>query len=232
MSTDGVRVPPSSGWAQGVHIAITGLIGAGKTTLCKSLSETLELPAYYESVIENTYLNDFYEDQAKYSFPLQVYLLNKRFHQQQQLVWGGQGGVQDRSIYEDSIFAKILWSDGKMSTRDYRTYVELFKNMSNFMKKPSVLVHLDVSPEESLRRIKERSRGMEAGIPLEYLQKLRAGYEEFLQDISKTIPVIRVNWESFKSTDEMVAMIKREFENLHNIRNVDWKDHLPGDEKV
>lgn len=220
----------SSGWAQGVHIAITGLIGAGKTTLCESLSKALGLPAYYESVIDNAYLNDFYADQEKFSFPLQVYLLNQRFRQQQQLIWSGLGGVQDRSIYEDSIFAKMLCESGKMSARDYKTYVDLFKNMSNFMKKPSVLVHLDVSPEESLRRIKERSRGMESGIPLEYLEKLKAGYDQFLQDISKTIPVIRVNWESFKSTDEMVAMIKREFENLHNIRNVDWKDHLPTDE--
>lgn len=225
------RYNPDAGWAQGMHIAISGLIGAGKTTLCKALSEALGLPAHYEAVIDNEYLDDFYKDQEKFSFPLQVYLLNQRFRQQQQIIWAAVGGIQDRSIYEDSIFAKMLWKSGKMSERDYRTYVSLFQNMSNFMRKPSVIVHLDVSPVESLRRIRERSRGMELNIPLQYLQDLRAGYEEFLQDISRTIPVIRVNWESFKSTDEMIAMLRREFASLHTIHSIDWKDHLPADEQ-
>ena len=38
---------------------------------------------------------------------LQVYLLNKRFSQQQQIIWSGRGGVQDRTIYEDSVFARV-----------------------------------------------------------------------------------------------------------------------------
>lgn len=214
-----------TGWAQGAHIAISGLIGAGKTTLCKALSEALDIPAYYEGVIDNVYLQDFYRDQKKYGFALQIYLLNKRFGQQQTLVWNRQGGVQDRSIYEDSIFAKMLCKSGKMDPRDYQTYVSLFQNMSNFMCKPSVLVHLEVSPIESLRRIKERARGMETGITLEYLQSLKEGYDEFILDISKSIPVIKVNWESFKSTEDMVSMIKQEFENMHNIRNVDWRQN-------
>lgn len=224
------RYNPDAGWAQGMHIAISGLIGAGKTTLCTALSKVLGLPAYYEAVLDNEYLDDFYADQEKYGFPLQVYLLNHRFRQQQQVAWGAAGGIQDRSIYEDSIFAKMLWKSGKMTDRDYRTYVSLFQNMSNFMRRPSVIVHLDVTPEESLRRIKERSRGMESGIPLQYLQALKDGYEEFLLDISKTIPVIKVNWESFKTAEEMAAMIKREFDGMHTIHNIDWKDHLPVDE--
>ena len=71
---------------------------------------------------------------------------------------------------------------------------------------------------------------MESGIPLEYLRDLQAGYNEFIDDISRTIPVLKVNWESFRTADEMANMIKREFENLQNIRPIDWKDHKPADE--
>jgi len=136
---------------ENVFITISGIIGAGKTTLAEALAKRLNLPIYYEPVKDNVYLEDFYMDIKKYSFPMQVYLLNARFKQQQEIIWNGKGGVQDRSIYEDSIFAKMLYESGLMEERDYETYQSLFRNMSNFMKVPSVIVHLDVSPEESMR---------------------------------------------------------------------------------
>ncbi len=156
-----------------MFIGISGLIGAGKTTLATALAKVLGLPVYYEPVIDNEYLEDYYRDMDKYAFPLQVYLLNRRFKQHQQIVWGGHGGVQDRLIYEDTVFAKMLCRQGHMDERDYRTYISLFSNMSSFMKKPNIIVHLDVSPEESLRRIHMRSRGCESGIKLEFLQVQR-----------------------------------------------------------
>merc|ERR1711870_204907 len=95
--------------------------------------------------------------------------------------------------------------------RDYRTYMELFQNMSNFMQKPNIIVHLDVSPEESLRRINMRQRDCESGIPLDYLTALHAAYEVFIRDISRVIPVIKVGYQRFHSADEMARVIKAEY---------------------
>ena len=47
--------------------------------------------------------------------------------------WGN--GIQDRTLYEDSIFAKVFYEEGYMDERLYKTYLNLFRNMSNFMKK-------------------------------------------------------------------------------------------------
>ena len=210
--------------AEDNFIGISGLIGAGKTTLATELGKVLNLPVYYEPIIENEYLEDFYRDMKRYSFSFQIYLLNCRFRQHQQVLWNGTGGIQDRTLYEDSIFAKVLYEEGNMEEREYKTYLNLFRNMSNFMKKNTLIVHLDCKPEESLRRIKIRARGCETGITIDYLTKLYNAYEEFLKEISKVIPVIRVNYSKFKTAEEMAQIIKREYDSMHNIKNVDYNN--------
>lgn len=196
---------------ENVFIGIAGMIGAGKSTLAARLGEHLKIDVYYEPVEDNEYLADFYRDTPRYAFATQIYLLNRRFQQHQEIIWKGRSAVQDRTIYEDSVFAKMLAEQGIMDERDYRTYVDLFRHMSNFMCKPNVIVYLDVSPERSMERIKARSRGVESGISLEYLTALHAGYEEFIRDISRLIPVIRVDYDRFPSIEEMAGVISREY---------------------
>jgi len=196
---------------ENVFIGIAGMIGAGKSTLATALAEHLKIDVYYEPVEDNEYLADFYRDTAKYSFAMQVYLLNRRFQQHQEIIWRGRSAVQDRTIYEDSIFAKMLATTGLMDERDYRTYVSLFQHMSNFMCKPNLIVYLDVKPEASFERIQMRNRGVESGISLEYLKALYAGYEEFITDISRVLPVIRVDYARFGTAEEMAQLIEREY---------------------
>jgi deoxyadenosine kinase len=203
-----------------IFIGIAGMIGAGKSTLAAALGNHLGIETYYEPVADNEYLADFYRDTAKYSFAMQVYLLNRRFQQHQEIIWRGRSAVQDRTIYEDSIFAKMLAATGLMDERDYRTYVQLFRNMSNFMCKPSVIVYLDVSPEASAERIAMRSRDIESKIELGYLRALHQGYQEFVAGISKVIPVIRVDYERFATAEEMAAVIKREYLDASFLRSV------------
>ena len=74
---------------QDLFIGIAGMIGAGKSTLAKALGEHLSLPVYYEPVQDNAYLADFYRDTKRYSFATQIYLLNRRFQQHQEIIWRG-----------------------------------------------------------------------------------------------------------------------------------------------
>ena len=207
---------------QNFFVGIAGLIGAGKTTLATTLAEHLNLPVYYEPVADNAYLADFYDNPAKYAFATQIYLLNRRFQQHQEIIWRGGGAVQDRTIYEDAVFAKTLVKQGLMDQRDYQTYLELFKHMSNFMCRPNVIVFLDLSPESSMERIRQRNRNVESGVELDYLKALYEEYQEFIQDISRTVPVIRVDWEQYRDASEMAEVIKREYFHQSFIRDVSW----------
>lgn len=110
----------------------------------------------------------------------------------------------------------MLMEGGMMDQRDYRTYVELFANMSNFMRKPNLIVFLEVTPQQSCDRIAERffplsifafffnffrNRNMEKSIPVDYLTNLAKAYDAFIKDISKVIPVIKVDWNEFKTPE-------------------------------
>ena len=203
-----------------LFIGIAGLIGAGKSTLATALGRHMGLDVYYEPVEDNEYLADFYRDTARYSFATQIYLLNRRFQQHQEIIWRGRPAIQDRTIYEDAIFAKMLSETGLMEPRDFRTYVQLFKHMSNFMCKPSAIIYLDVKPERSMERIKERARGVETGISLEYLQALYNEYENFVQDISRRVPTNRVSWDQYRDFEEMAEVIQREYMNATFLREV------------
>jgi len=196
---------------ENLFIGIAGMIGAGKSTLATALGKHLDIDVYYEPVDNNEYLADFYRDTKRYSFATQIYLLNRRFQQHQEIIWRGRSAVQDRTIYEDSIFAKMLAKTGLMEERDYRTYIDLFRNMSNFMCKPNVIIYLDVSPERSMERIKARSRGVESGITIEYLKALHDGYAEFVADISRVIPVIQVDYDRFPTVEEMARVILSDY---------------------
>ena len=63
---------------------------------------------------------------------------------------------------------------------------------ANFMKRPNIIVHLDVTPEESLRRINLRSRDCESNVSIGFLRALHEAYEEFIEDVARAIPVIKV----------------------------------------
>merc|ERR1712107_107781 len=105
-----------------------------------------------------------------------------------------------------------MGDSGHMADRDFQTYMELFQNMANLMKKPNFIVHLDLTPEESHRRIRMRNRDCESGIPLEYLKALHAAYEVFIADIARVIPVIKVDYSNFRTAEEMAQVIKKEYD--------------------
>jgi len=193
-----------------VLLALSGIIGVGKTRLADDLGKYLSLPVYHEITDgETTQLQDFYKDMKTRSFALELHLLNKRYIQQKELQACNnlRGGIQDRSIYEDAIFAHTLHKIGYIRDFEY----EVYKNISGTMYKelwhPTILIHLNATPEEALARIKNRGRDFESGIDIEYLKALSDTYEMFLSEISRYIRVVRLDWHVFKDTNLVVKHI-------------------------
>lgn len=191
-----------------------GIIGAGKSTLTGKLAEYLGYDAHYEPVKENVYLTDFYKDPARWGAMMQIYLLAKRFAQHQEIVWSGKGkAIQDRTIYEDTIFAEMLYEDGLISERDYDTYISHFNVMKRYLVYPDLVIFLDVKPEVAMERIMSRGRTMENEMELEYLKKLDAGYRKFISEIGRWTRVVTIDYNRFLTTEEVIEQLKGELDD-------------------
>lgn len=194
-----------------MHIAITGNIGAGKTTLTQMLGQHYGWGVLYEAVEGNPYLNDFYKDMERWAFNLQIYFLNSRFAQVQKIrSLTYTTVVQDRTIYEDAyIFARNLYDSGILTERDYQSYLMLFNTMIQAVSAPDLMIYLKADIPKLTQQIKKRGRDFEADISEEYLRNLNAYYEAFVDqyDHGKLL-IIDVNSMDFANNpDDFKAIL-------------------------
>ncbi|MEM9679528.1 MAG: deoxynucleoside kinase [Bacteroidota bacterium] len=166
-----------------MHVAIAGNIGAGKTTLTKLLAKHYRWEAQLEDVVDNPYLDDFYNQMERWSFNLQVYFLNSRFRQVLQIRKSGKNIIQDRTIYEDAhIFAPNLHAMGLMTNRDFENYRSLFDLMESLVQGPDLLIYLRSSIPNLVKQIHKRGRDYENTISIDYLSRLNERYEAWIHN--------------------------------------------------
>jgi deoxyadenosine/deoxycytidine kinase len=163
------------------HIAISGNIGSGKTTLAEKLSKHYNWVPLYESVDHNPYLRDFYQDMTRWAFHLQIYFLNSRFRQINEIRSNEKTIVQDRTIYEDAyIFANNLRKSEHISERDYQSYLDIFNSMIKFVQPPDLLIYLRADIPKLVKQIQKRGRDFEYAMRLDYLKNLNEHYEDWI----------------------------------------------------
>lgn len=164
-----------------MYIAIAGNIGSGKTTLTEMLARHYRWEPKYEQVTFNPYLDDYYKDIRRWSFPMEVFFLKERFRDLMEMQRGGGDVIQDRSIYEGVyVFAANNHRMGNLSDRDFDTFMELFEHMQGIVRYPDLMVYLRASVPHLVRNIQRRGRDCEQTIQLEYLKGLNDLYEDFI----------------------------------------------------
>lgn len=204
----------------GKHIAIAGNIGSGKTTLTTLLAKHYNWEAHFEDVDNNPYLNDFYNDMQRWSFNLQIFFLNSRFRQLQDIRSQDKTVIQDRTIYEDAnIFAPNLHSMGLMTGRDFENYKSLFDAVSKMIGAPDLLIYLRASVPTLVKQIQRRGRDYEDSIRLDYLRRLNERYEAWIDTYTEgKLLVIDVDNINFADKPEdlgsIINKIEAEFNGL------------------
>jgi deoxyadenosine/deoxycytidine kinase len=180
-------------------IAIAGNIGVGKSTLVNMMCERLGWEPFFEGVVDNPYLADFYADMERWSFQSQVFFLSRRLRDLRHLMDFPKTVVQDRSVYEDAeVFAKNLYRQGFIHDRDWKTYRELYEVLTELLPPPDLVVYLEASVPTLLQRIELRGRDFEKKIAPDYLAQLNELYQEWIRGFNLcpvlVVPADRLNF--------------------------------------
>ena len=166
-----------------MYIAVAGNIGSGKSTLTRMLARHYKWEARFESVDNNPYLEDYYNDIRRWSFNLEVYFLKERFRDLITIQQSDHTIIQDRTIFEGVyVFMQNNRDMGNLTQRDYDTFMELFTQMLELVRLPDLLIYLRASVPHLVGNIQKRGREYEQTIQLEYLENLNRRYERFITE--------------------------------------------------
>lgn len=197
-------------------IVLSGTIGAGKTSLTQMLADHLGSKAFYESVDDNEILPLFYKDPKKYAFLLQIYFLNKRLDEIKG-AFANDTDVLDRSIFEDSLLFGLNADMGRATKTEVQIYNSLLKNMMEELpdephkKAPDLMVHIHVSFDTMLARIKKRGRAYEQidSDPSLYdcYQKLNERYVTWFNNYDES-PKINIDGDKYNFVEDPSAAQK------------------------
>jgi deoxyadenosine/deoxycytidine kinase len=192
-----------------MHIAIAGNIGAGKTSLTELLAKHYNWEPHYEDVIDNPYLDDFYNHMERWSFNLQVYFLKSRFEQLLSFRENNKTVIQDRTIYEDAhIFAPNLNAMGLMNQRDFNNYKGIFELMESLIQGPDILIYLRSSIPNLVNKIHKRGRKYESSISIDYLSRLNERYEAWISSyVASKLIIIDVDSLDFVDNKEDLSKV-------------------------
>lgn len=188
-------------------IAIEGNIGAGKTTLCRMLSNDLGYRLILEEFTDNPFLPPFYENPERYAFPVELFFMTERHKQLQQEL--SQQDLFQQTVVSDYFFYKtLLFAQKNLNPNEYRLFQRLFRILNATFPKPELLLFLHRPVDELMSNIQKRGRTFEQDISPDYLKKIQHAYFEYFRtEVRLPILVIDIEGIDFQSSPKYYQQI-------------------------
>lgn len=186
----------------GRFIVVEGLIGVGKTSLCRLLQDVWDAELILEPSETNPFLEPYYEAPDRYRFPVQMFYLVTRWRQQDRI---RQPDLFANTIVSDYLFAKDrLFAEKTLDDTELELYDRFAMALGEQAPTPDLVVYLEAPTEVLMKRIERRQAPGEYLIEPEYLNDLRARYDELLARWT-ACPVLRLDNTEINYVDSDVG---------------------------
>jgi len=204
-----------------ILVSIEGNIGAGKTTLLKKLRANhpdwtfIDEPVDTWSQIKNekgeSMLEVFYKDRNRWSYTFQnCALLTRHQNIESAVSKAREGGSVGRKIFltercldtDYHVFTKMLKEEGSIDKLELDLYIRWLNQLKTVATPLSAIVHVNTVPNVCAQRIRQRSRGGEDAISMEYLENLSAHQSKWVD--STTIPVFRTDLSYVRAVEDFI----------------------------
>ena len=197
------------------YIAIEGPIGVGKTALAERLAERLDATAVLEER-DNPFLEDFYNGRTGAALQAQLFYLLNRHRQQlsvRQADLFAQSTVSDYVFDKDKIFAYLNLDDNELFI-----YQRLYDLLARDIPAPDLVIYLQASTDDLLRRLRERERADDTSLPIPstaYLRELNEAYQHFFFHYSATpLLVVDTSHAEFHTSDRALDDLIRQIRTM------------------
>jgi len=185
------------------YVAVEGVIGVGKTTLVRMLSQDFDAEALLEVFEENPFLSDFYSDRVRYAFQTQIFFLLSRYRQQHEVIPRALTRsvlISDYTFAKDALFARLNLSGDELAV-----YAKLHLALAEKIPKPNLLVYLRARLDTLMARIAARDRPYERGMDRSYIDSLRLAYDGFVAAYSEC-PVLAIDTDDLNIVQDTDAL--------------------------
>lgn len=189
------------------YIAISGLMGSGKTTLIQGLNQELGWVVAPNNNSAKSYLDDLFQNMERWAFEAQLGFLTNKALEVIDLVEKNKNFLLDRSIQEDYlVFAKYFYEKGKIDKRGYDTYTQLAEYFLSKIQLPDIIIHCSCKPETASNRIhsKRKRREYQNLYPESHVQELSILYDHLLQSINNC-PLYLIDSEEYDFREKDIA---------------------------
>ncbi|MCB9665166.1 MAG: deoxynucleoside kinase [Alphaproteobacteria bacterium] len=171
-------------------VAVEGLIGVGKTTLCRLLARERGAELLLEPHADNPFLEPFYREPARYALPVQLTFLLARYHHQDRV---RQLSLFQPWVVSDYVFDKDrLFAEKTLGAEDLEVYHRVASTLAVHVPTPDLVVVLDAPVPVLLQRIAQRGIAGEERIDAAYLEDLAERYRVLWDGWARS-PVLHVD---------------------------------------